>query len=260
MDYCSASASASPNSQWVWRVIPQEFRWLSWMFKSSWSSLSSLERFVSTSATRISQSPCYVTQLSGTDSSRSLYISSALLTLEIQRENHYSDFEDHIWYQAFLSFSPVLWRQWAEGRSEPCRGAALSCLGSWRKDKAQSPVRQLHLHWPLQFPRFQRTAGKSSCLPALTPAPHRKKAALTLLPEQEEEEGRKHREGENTSGINWRVLNALERTAELAETIARSRMFGRDSEAKVENETYAAYLNTKPELFLRLWGFFHASS
>lgn len=87
-----------------------------------------------------------------------------------------------------------------------------------------------------------------------------KKAALTLLPEQEEEEGRKHQEGENTSGINWRALNALERTAELAETIARSRMFGRDSEAKVENKTYAAYLNTKPELLLRLWGFFHASS
>lgn len=58
---------------------PEELRWLSWMFKSSWSSLSTLERFVSILVTRISQSPCYVTQLSATDSSRSLYISSALL-------------------------------------------------------------------------------------------------------------------------------------------------------------------------------------
>lgn len=68
--------------QWGWRVLPariQEFKWLSWMFKSSWSSLSPLERFVSTLVTRISQSPCYVTQLSVIDSSRSLYISSALL-------------------------------------------------------------------------------------------------------------------------------------------------------------------------------------
>lgn len=40
----------------------------------------------------------------------------------------------------------------------------------------------------------------------------------------------------------------MERTAELAGTIARSHVFRRDSEAKVENETYAAYLNTKPEL------------
>lgn len=110
---------------------------------------------------------------------------------------------------------------------------------------------------PFNSPDFSGQQGRlPACLPALTPAPHRKKAALTLLPGQEEEEGRKHWEGENTSGINWRVLNALERTAELAETIARSRMFRRDSEAKVENETYAAYLNTKPELLLRLWGFF----
>lgn len=128
-----------------------------------------------------------------------------------------------------------------EGQTlKPCQAASLT----------------LHLHRPLQFLRFQQTAGKSSRLPALNPAPHRKKAALPLLPEQEEKEGRKRREGENTSGINWKLLNALERSAELAETIARSRAFGRDSEAKVENETYAAYSNTKPELLLRLWGFF----
>lgn len=81
MDYCAASASTSPNLSECGEFFlqPQEFKWLSWMFKSSWSSLSPLERFVSTLVTGISQSPCYVTQLSVIDSSRSLYISSALL-------------------------------------------------------------------------------------------------------------------------------------------------------------------------------------
>ena len=80
------------------------------------------------------------------------------------------------------------------------------------------------------------------------------KAALPPLPvQEEEEEGRKRWEGESTSGINWRALNASERTAELAETIARSHTFGRDYGAKVGDETYTAYLNTKPELLLGLF-------
>jgi len=53
-----------------------------------------------------------------------------------------------------------------------------------------------------------------------------------------------------------RALNALERTAELAEIIARSRAFGRDYGAKVGDEAYAAYLKTKPELLLGLFFFF----
>lgn len=88
------------------------------------------------------------------------------------------DFEDHFWHQASLSPSPLLRREWAESHNELCRGAALSWLGSWRMDKPQSPIRQLHLHWPLQFLRFQWPAGKSSWLPALIPAPHRENAAL----------------------------------------------------------------------------------
>lgn len=142
-------------------------------------------------------------------------------------------------------------------------GAVRRCCSelTWLLEDGQtSKLRQAasliqHLHRPLQFPQFQCPAGKSSCLPALIPAPHREKAALPPLPAQEEEEekeGRKRREGENTSGINWRALNASERTAELAETIARSRAFRRDYRAKVEDETYTAYLNTKPELLLGL--------
>lgn len=55
------------------------------------------------------------------------------------------------------------------------------------------------------------------------------------------------------------MLNASERTAELAETTARSRVFGHDYGAKVGEEMYPAYLNTKPELLLGLF-FFNASS
>lgn len=88
---------------------------------------------------------------------------------------------------------------------------------------------------------------------ALIPAPHREKAALPPQPVQEEEEGTKSWEGKSTSGINWRVLNASGRTAELAETIARSRALGRDYGAKVGDETHTAYLNTKPELLLGLF-------
>lgn len=253
MDYCSASASTSPNLSERGELLlqPQELRWLSSMFKSSWSSLSPLERFVSTLVTRISQSPRYVTQLSAIDSSRSPYISSALLgrILKITVGIRLSCpslpcCEGNELKEVVSCAEGLLWADLAPGGRTNLQTLSGSC----------------HIHWPLQFPRFQWTAGKSSRLPALTPAPYRKKAALPLLPEQEEEKGRKRREGENTSGINWRALNALERTAELAETIARSRVFGRDSAAKVENETYAAYLNTKPELLLRLWGFFHASS
>lgn len=172
------------------------------------------------------------------------------------------DFKDHVWHQASLSPSPLLRGEWAEGSTELCRGAALGWL--WLlKDGQTSKPRQAasllqHLHRPLEFPQFQWPAGKSSHLPAIIPAPHRKKAALPPLPaqEEEEEEGRKHWEGESTSGINWRALNASERTAELAETIARSCAFGRDYGAKVGDETYTACLNTKPELLLGLFFFF----
>lgn len=90
-------------------------------------------------------------------------------------------------------------------------------------------------------------------MPAPNPAPHREISALPPQPVQEKEEGTKRREGKSTSGINWRVLNASERTAVLAETIARSRAFGRDYGAKAGDKTYIAYLNTKPELLLGLF-------
>lgn len=148
----------------------------------------------------------------------SLYISSALLALEIYRDNHYSDFEDHFWYQAFLSFSPLLWGQWAEGSSELCKGAALSWLGSWRKDKPQSPVRHLHLYWPLQFPRFQWTAGKSSCLPALTPAPHKKKKQPWLCCQsrrrkkgESTRKGRTHLESTGERWMLWKELQSWQK-------------------------------------------------
>lgn len=251
MDYCPASASTSPNLSEHGELLlqPQELRWLLSMFKSSWSSLSPLERFVSTLVTRISQSPCYVTQLSAIDSSRSLYISSALLGRILR-------------ITVGIRLSCPSLPCW-EGNE--LKGVVSCTEGLLWADLAPGGRRNLQVlsgsftyTGPFNSPDFSRQ--QFSRLPALTPAPYRKKVALPLLPEQEGEKGKKHREGENTSGINWRALNALERTAELAETIARSHVFGRDSAAKVENETYAAYLNTKPELLLRLWGFFHASS
>lgn len=48
-----------------------------------------------------------------------------------------------------------------------------------------------HLHRPLQFPRFQWPAGKSSCLPALIPAPHREKQPCLCW------QHRRRRKGEN---------------------------------------------------------------
>lgn len=71
---------------------------------------------------------------------------------------------------------------------------------------------------------------------------------------------------EKAPGRREHIWNQLESTECLGKNCragrnhSESRVLGRDSEAKVENETYAAYLNTKPELLLRLWGFFHASS
>lgn len=130
------------------------------------------------------------------------------------------DFEDRFWHEASLSPSPLPCGEQAKGGTELCRGAALSWHledGQISKSCQAASLKQ-HLHRPLQYP-FQWPAGKSSCMPALIPIPQRQKTALPPLPAKEE--GRKHRGGESTSGINWRALNASERTAELAETIAR---------------------------------------
>lgn len=188
-----------------------------------------------------------MTQLSVIDSSRSLYISSALLARILK-----------ITFGIRLPCPPLLCCEGNELKAVLCcvevlLGADLA-PGGWTNLKAPSgSFTYTALTQAPSIPPISM-ASRKVLLPACTnSSTSQGKAALPPLAAQEEEEGRKHRGGESTSGINWRALNASERTAELAETIARSRAFGRDYGAKVGDETYTAYLNTKPELLLGLF-------
>lgn len=168
MDYHPVSASTSPSlsehGKLFWQ--PQEFKLLSWMFKSSWSSFNSLERFVSTLVTGIFQSPYYVMQLSVKDSSRSLYISSALLRRIL-----------NITFGIRLPCHPL---PCCEGNElkvvQSCVEVLLQAdlaLGGQTNLKAPSPI--FTYTRPSNSPNFSVKQEKPSHLPALIPAPHREK-------------------------------------------------------------------------------------
>lgn len=99
--------------------------------------------------------------------------------------------------------------------------------------KAQ-PVISIGITQAPSVPPFSPASASPPLLPA----------QFQLLPEKlpiEEEEGRKMQGRRAHLESIGKALNASERTAELAESRARSRSFRRDYGAKVEDETYAAY-------------------